>query len=35
MFKLFSGSANPKLAAEVSKLLNVPIAKSEVTRFDN
>ena len=35
MFKLFSGSANPKLVSEVSKLLNVPISKSEVTRFDN
>lgn len=35
MFKLFSGSANPKLSNEVSKLLNVPICKSEVTRFDN
>ena len=35
MFKLFSGSANPKLSSEVSKLLNVRISKSEVTRFDN
>ena len=35
MFKLFSGSANSKLSSEVSKLLNVPISKSEVTRFDN
>ena len=35
MFKLFSGSANPKLSVEVSKLLNIPISKSEVTRFDN
>ena len=35
MFKLFSGSANPKLSVEVSNLLNVPISKSEVTRFDN
>lgn len=35
MFKLFSGSANPKLSSEVSELLNVPISKSEVTRFDN
>ena len=35
MFKLFSGSANPKLSIEVSKLLKVPISKSEVTRFDN
>jgi len=35
MLKLFSGSANPKLTAEVSKLLDVPISKSEVARFDN
>jgi ribose-phosphate pyrophosphokinase len=35
MFKLFSGSANPKLSSEVAKLLNLPISKSEVTRFDN
>lgn len=35
MLKLFSGSANPKLTTEVSKLLGVPISKSEVTRFDN
>ena len=35
MFKLFSGSANPKLSVEVSKLLKVAISKSEVTRFDN
>ena len=35
MFKLFSGSANPKLSVEVSKLLNVPISKSEVARFGN
>lgn len=35
MFKLFSGSANPKLSAEVSKLLNIPICKSEVAHFDN
>lgn len=35
MFKLFSGSANPKLSGEVSKLLGVSLSKSEVTRFDN
>lgn len=35
MFKLFSGSANPKLSNEVSNLLSVPLSKSEVTRFDN
>ncbi len=35
MFKLFSGSANPKLSAEVASILNIPLAKSEVVRFDN
>lgn len=35
MLKLFSGSANPKLAVEVSKLLNIPISKSEVAHFEN
>lgn len=33
--KLFSGTAHPALAAEVAKLLNIPVAKSEVVRFDN
>jgi len=33
--KLFSGSANPKLSAEVSKLLKLPLSKSEAIRFDN
>lgn len=33
--KLFSGSANPKLSAEVSKLLKLPLSKSETIRFDN
>jgi ribose-phosphate pyrophosphokinase len=33
--KLFSGTANPKLSAEVSKLLKQPLAKSEVIRFDD
>lgn len=33
--KLFSGSANPKLSFEVSKLLKLPLSKSEVTHFDN
>jgi ribose-phosphate pyrophosphokinase len=35
MLKLFSGSANPKLSSEVSKLLKLPLSKSEVVRFDN
>lgn len=35
MFKLFSGSAHPELSKEVSKLLGVPLAKSEVVRFGN
>lgn len=33
--KLFSGSANPKLSTEVSKLLKLPLSKSEAIRFDN
>jgi ribose-phosphate pyrophosphokinase len=33
--KLFSGTANPALAEEVAKLLDIPVAKSEVVRFDN
>jgi ribose-phosphate pyrophosphokinase len=33
--KLFSGTANTKLSAEVSKLLKQPLAKSEVIRFDD
>lgn len=35
MLKLFSGSANPQLSLQVSKLLDVSISKSEVVRFDN
>lgn len=35
MIKLFSGSANPKLNEEVSKLLNIPLSKSETIRFGN
>lgn len=35
MFKLFSGSANPLLSQEVSKLLDVPLSKCEVVRFGN
>lgn len=35
MLKLFSGSSNPKLSNEVSKLLKIPLAKAEVVRFGN
>ena len=35
MFKLFSGSANPRLSIEVSKLLNLPLSKAETIHFDN
>ena len=35
MVKLFSGSANPKLSEEVSRLLKLPLAQAEVTRFGN
>lgn len=35
MIKLFTGSANPKLVDEVSKILKLPLSKSEVVRFDN
>jgi len=35
MFKLFTGSANPKLSNEVSKLLKLPLSKAETIHFDN
>lgn len=35
MFKLFSGTSHLSLTQEVSKLLNIVIAKSEVVRFEN
>lgn len=35
MFKLFSGTSNPSLSNEVSKLLGVPLASNEVVRFEN
>lgn len=35
MIKLFTGSANPLLSDQVSKLLKIHLAKSEVVRFDN
>ncbi len=35
MFKLFSGSAHPQLAREVSELVSVPISASDVLRFGN
>ncbi|PIY69083.1 hypothetical protein COY90_02645 [Candidatus Roizmanbacteria bacterium CG_4_10_14_0_8_um_filter_39_9] len=35
MLKLFSGTANPGLTKQISESLNIPIAKSEVVRFEN
>lgn len=35
MVKIFSGSANPILSQQISKLLNIPLSISEVVRFDN
>jgi len=35
MFKLFSGTSNPSLSKEISKLLDIPLASSEVVRFEN
>jgi len=35
MFKLFSGSANPKLTEEIAKLTQIPLAKAEIVRFGN
>lgn len=35
MFKLFSGTASTKLTQEVSQILNLPVSKAEVVRFDN
>lgn len=35
MPKLFSGTANQKLAEEVSKLLNIKLAKVEIVQFGN
>lgn len=35
MFKLFSGTANPAFATEVSKVLQIPVSKAEVVRFEN
>lgn len=35
MLKLFSGSAHPKLSAEVAQQLGIPISNSEVVRFGN
>ena len=35
MIKLFSGSANPVLSDQVSKLLKISLSSSEVVRFDN
>lgn len=35
MIKLFAGSASEKLGKEVSSILNIPLSKKEVIRFDN
>ncbi|MCX7955627.1 MAG: ribose-phosphate pyrophosphokinase [Patescibacteria group bacterium] len=35
MLKIFSGSSNPILVREVSKILKIPISKSETVKFDN
>jgi ribose-phosphate pyrophosphokinase len=35
MLKLFSGTANPQLTAEVAKILGIPVSASEVVRFQN
>ncbi len=35
MIKLFSGSAHPKLSEEISKLINLPLAKAQIVRFNN
>ena len=33
--KLFSGSANPILSQKIAKILNTPLAKAEIVRFEN
>lgn len=33
--KLFSGSANPALSQKVADILNIPLAKAEIVRFEN
>ncbi len=35
MLKLFSGTSNPELTNQVAHLLNIPLSKSEVVRFQN
>lgn len=35
MLKLFSGTANPLLTRQISEALRLPVAKSEVVRFEN
>jgi len=35
MYRLFSGTSNPQLTTGVSNLLHVPLAGSEVVRFEN
>ena len=34
-FKIFCGSANPALAQEICRYLNIPLGRSEVTRFSD
>jgi len=33
--RFFSGSSNPQLAADIASYLNVPLDKTEITRFSN
>jgi len=35
MIKLFSGTSNPKLARDVATAMELDLAKSEITKFDN
>lgn len=35
MFKLFSGTANPSLSKSVADKLKIPLASSEIVRFEN
>jgi ribose-phosphate pyrophosphokinase len=35
MLKLFSGTSHPQLTKKVSRILGIPVSKSEVVRFDN
>jgi len=35
VFKLFTGSGNPKLGKQISKLINISLSPAEIIRFDN